>query len=209
VLSKFPTATFKYFKSAQEASLAVQAGKVDVAAYDEPVLKNIAAKHKGLVVLPEMITKDNYGFAVQRDKPELKRTIDLVVAELRKNGTYDAMLQRWLPKSGTPAAMPEIVSSGSKGVLRVGTSAVIEPFSFVDGSQKIVGFDIELAHYIAKKLDLKLQVATMKFGDLIPALQAGKVDMIAACITINDERAKQVLFSEPYYSGGIAALVKE
>jgi polar amino acid transport system substrate-binding protein len=33
--------------------------------------------------------------------------------------------------------------------------------------------------------------------------------MIGACITITEERAQKVLFSEPYYIGGIAALVKE
>ena len=42
-----------------------------------------------------------------------------------------------------------------------------------------------------------------------PLWDAGEVDMIGACITITPERAKQVLFSEPYYTGGIAALVRE
>lgn len=209
VLTKFPTAKFKYFNSVLDAALAVKAGKADVAAYDEPILKNIAAKNGGLIVLPEMITNDSYGFAVQSGKQELKQSIDLVVSELRKNGTYDAMLQRWLPKSGSPAAMPGIASNGSKGILRLGTAAVTEPFSFVDGSQKVVGFDIELAGYVAQKLGMKLEVVNMDFGAMIPALMAGKVDMIAACITITEERAQKVLFSEPYYSGGIGALVKE
>ena len=44
---------------------------------------------------------------------------------------------------------------------------------------------------------------------MIPALISGKVDMIGACITITDERSKKVLFSDPYYVGGIAALVAE
>jgi polar amino acid transport system substrate-binding protein len=119
------------------------------------------------------------------------------------------MMQRWLPKSGNPGSMPDITSNGSKGVLKLGTSAVTEPFSFLDGSQKIVGFDIELARYVAQKLDMKLEVVNMDFGAMIPALTTGKVDMIGACITITDERAKMVLFSEPYYSGGIAALVNK
>jgi polar amino acid transport system substrate-binding protein len=105
--------------------------------------------------------------------------------------------------------MPEITSSGSKGVLKLGTAAVTEPFSFMDGSQKVVGLDIELAAYVAQKLDMKLEIVNMDFGAMIPALLSGKVDMIAACITITDERAQKVLFSEPYYTGGIAALVKE
>ena len=56
VLSKFPNAKFKYFNSTLDAALAVKAGKADAVAYDEPILKNIAAKTGGLTVLPEMIT---------------------------------------------------------------------------------------------------------------------------------------------------------
>jgi len=209
VLSKFPNAKFKYFNSTLDAALAVKSGKADAVAYDEPILKNIAGKTGGLTVLPEMITTDNYGFAVQQDKQDLKKKMDLVISELRKNGVYDAMLQRWLPKSGSPAVMPEIPLNGEKGTLKLGTAAVTEPFAFVDGSRNIVGFDIELARYIAQKLDMKLEVVNMDFGALIPALISGKVDMIAACITITEERRKKVLFSEPYYTGGIAALVRE
>ncbi len=209
VLSKLPNARFKYFNSVMDAALAVKAGKADAAAYDEPILKNIAAKNSGLVVLKEMITVDNYGFAVRRDDRELKKTIDTVVADLKKDGTTDNMMKRWFPKSGNPASMPEITSGGKNGVLRLGTASVTEPFSFVDGSGQIVGYDIELARHIAKKLDKKLVIVNMDFGGMIPALISGKVDMIAACITITSERSKQVLFSEPYYIGGIAALVRE
>ncbi len=209
VLSKFPGAKFKYFNSVVDAALAVKTGKADAAAYDEPILKNIAAKNGGLKVLPEMITTDNYGFAVPLTKPELKQAIDQVLAELKKNGQYEAMRQRWLPSTGSPAAMPALKAAGSKGVLKLGTSAVTEPFSFVDGSRNVVGFDIELATYVAQKLDMTLEVVNMDFGAMIPALISGKVDMIAACITITEERAKSVLFSEPYYTGGIAALVSE
>jgi polar amino acid transport system substrate-binding protein len=209
VLSRFPNAKFKYFNSVLDSALAVKAGKADAAAYDEPILQNIAAKNSGLIVLPEMLTIDNYGFAVQPDKQELKKNIDLVVSELKKSGAYDTMKLRWLPKSGSPTAMPEIISRGSKGVLKLGTAAATEPFSFIDGSHNVVGLDIEIAGYIAQKLDMKLEIITMDFGAMIPALLSGKVDMIAACITITEERAKKVLFSEPYYTGGIAALVSK
>lgn len=209
VLSKFPDAKFKYFNSVFDAALAVKTGKADAVAYDEPILKNIAGKNSELIVLPGMITNDNYGFAVKLDRDELKKNIDLVMSEIKKNGVYEAMMLRWLPESGNPAAMPNIKLTGNKGVLKLGTAAVTEPFSFIDGSQKVVGFDIELAGYVAQELDMTLEVVNMDFGAIIPALISGKVDMIAACITITDERAKKVLFSEPYYTGGIAALVKK
>ncbi len=209
VLSKLPKARFKYFNSVMDAVMAVKAGKADAAAYDEPILKNIAAKNSGLVVLKEMITVDNYGFAVRLGDRQLKNTIDGVVSDLKKDGTADKMMKRWFPTSGNPAPMPEIASSGGNGVLRMGTASVTEPFSFVDGSGEVVGYDIELARQVAKKLGKRLEIVNMDFGGMIPALISGKVDMIAACITITSERSKQVLFSEPYYTGGIAALVRE
>jgi polar amino acid transport system substrate-binding protein len=208
VLSKIPTAQFKYFNSVLDAAIAVQQGKIAATAYDEPILKNIAAKNSGLRVLSELITKDNYGYAVRLEDKDLKQTIDNVMSDLKKSGEYDEMLHRWLPEHGDPGPM-KIIQTGDEGVLRFGTSAITEPFSYVDGSQQVVGLDIEIASLVAKKLGKRLEVVNMEFGSMIPALIANKVDMIGACITITDERAKKVLFSEPYYVGGIAALVKE
>lgn len=208
VLSKFPGAEFQYFNSVLDAALAVKTGKADVAAYDEPILKNIASKYGGLVVLPEMITVDDYAVAVGLDNAGLKSAIDGEIKALRENGGYEEMMQRWFPKAGAPAPMPGIELDESAETLRLGTAAVTEPFSFMDSSQQVVGFDIELARRVAQKLGKNLEVVDMDFGGMIPALIAGKVDMIAACITVTPERAKKVLFSEPYYRGGIAALVR-
>jgi polar amino acid transport system substrate-binding protein len=209
VLSKFPDAKFQYYNSVLDACMAVKSGKADAAAYDEPILKNIAGKNPGLVVLPEPITVDNYGFAVQLGNNELKEAIDNIVAEIKSNGKYDEMLNRWLPKEGAPKPMPDIQIDGSKGILKFGTASITEPFSFIDGSQKIVGLDIEIASLVAQKLNKRLEIVNMDFGAMIPALISGKVDLIGACITITEERAKSVLFSAPYYIGGISALIKE
>lgn len=209
VLSRFPKARLTYYNTVLDACMAVKAGKADAAGYDEPILKNIAAKNPGLRVLPERITTDSYGFAVRQGEHELKETIDSVVAELKRNGTYEDMIRRWIPASGGPAPMPAARTDGSRGVLRLGTAAVTEPFSFVDGSGEVVGLDIELARFVARERGMGLEVVNMDFGAMIPALIAGKVDLIAACITITEERAKRVLFSEPYYTGGISALVRE
>lgn len=208
VLSRFPNARFKYFNSVMDAAMAVKGGKADAAAYDEPILRNIAAKNPGLRVLPQMITTDNYGFAVRLEERELKETVDGVIGELRSSGAYDEMMIRWFPDRGEPARMPKI-ETGTDGVFRFGTSAVTEPFSFIDGNHQIVGLDVEIAALVAQRLNKRLEVVNMDFGAMIPALTAGRVDMIGACITITEERARRVLFSEPYYQGGIAALVKD
>ncbi|MEY3378339.1 MAG: hypothetical protein RLZZ328_1507, partial [Bacteroidota bacterium] len=105
VLSVFPNAKFQYYNSVLDAAIAVKQGKVAAAAYDEPILRNIAAKNPGLIVLSEMITKDDYGFAVRLEDSDLKNTIDGVIKDLKKTGDYEKMLMRWLPKEGKPKAM--------------------------------------------------------------------------------------------------------
>lgn len=209
VLSRLPDATFIYFNSVLDAAMAVKAGKADAVAYDEPILRNIAAKSGGLKILDEMITTDSYGIATGKGNDELKKAIDTVLKQLRSSGEYEEMHARWFPERGAPAAMPEIELDPSAPVLRLGTAAVTEPFSFVTNGREISGFDIELARRVAAHMGRNLEVVNLEFGALIPALVAEKVDMIAACITITEERGKKVLFSEPYYDGGIAAMVRE
>ena len=207
VKAVFPDARFQYYNSVLDAALAVKAGKADAAAYDEPILRNIAARNPGLTVLPRKITTDEYGFAVRLGEQALKDAIDAEVAALRAGGGYQDMMTRWLPEKGAPAPMPAI-PAGTGDVLRFGTAAITEPFSFRDGSRAVVGFDVELATRVAARLGRTLEIVDMEFGAMIPALMAGKVDMIGACITITPERAKSVLFSNSYYTGGISALVR-
>ncbi|MBN2262183.1 MAG: ABC transporter permease subunit [Prolixibacteraceae bacterium] len=207
VLARFPKAKIVYYNTVLDCALAVKDGKAHAAAYDKPILKNIAAKNNGLRVLDELLVDDNYGFAVDPTNHTLKQAMDKTLAQLQGNGTYQQMLKRWFPNTGPPQNMPEIELSGQNGTLRFGTAAVTEPMSFFDARQKISGFDIEYATYIAQHLDLKLEIIDMEFGALLPALISGKVDMIGAGMSITEERAKKVLFSEPYYKSGIAAIV--
>ncbi len=209
VLSRFAEAEFEYYPTVDEACLAVLDGEADAAAYDEPILRNIVAKTEGLVIVEEMITIDNYGFAVQMEDQQLKETIDRVVSRLESRGDYNDMIMRWLPNKGSPEPMPDIELEGGQGTLRFGTAAITEPFSFLDEDGRIVGFDIELAMLVAQELDMQIEIIDMDFGDMIPSLEEGEVDMIGACITISEERAQRVLFSQPYYTGGIAAVVRE
>ncbi|MEQ8175878.1 MAG: ABC transporter permease subunit [Syntrophomonadaceae bacterium] len=207
VLGKFPDAKLKYYNSILDAAIAVRDGKADATVYDKPIVQNIVAKNDGLAVLPELLMKDKFGIAVQLQNKELKTAIDDTVKELKANGTYDDMMKRWFPKQGNPAPMPDIKLTGDKGTLRLGFANSGEPIAYIDSSNKFTGFDIELATYIAQKLDMQLEVVNMEFSALIPALQAGKIDMIASGISITEERAKKVLFSESYYDGGIAVIV--
>ena len=208
VLRRFPDARIEYYGSVLDCAMAVKGGKADAGVYDLPILKNIVARHEGLEVLPELLEDDRYGFGLPLANTGLKKTVDGVLAELKANGTYEDMMKRWFPRRGRPAPMPKLEVAGAAGVFRFGTAAVTEPMAFVDADRKVVGFDVEFAAHVARKLGQRLEVVDMEFGALIPALLAGKVDMIGAGLSITAERAKKILYSESYYPSGIAVVVR-
>ncbi|WP_297478048.1 basic amino acid ABC transporter substrate-binding protein [Thermococcus sp.] len=111
-----------------------------------------------------------------------------------------------------------VASSGCIGtgttqekVLVVGTSADFPPFEYKNASNgQITGFDIDLIKLVAKKMGYdRVEIKDMDFDSLIPALQAGKVDVVIAGMTITPEREKVVDFSIPYWEADQAVLVRK
>ena len=82
--------------------------------------------------------------------------------------------------------------------LTVGTSADFPPFSFRDKTDEIVGFDIDVVREICKRLELKIQLIDRPFSMLIPQIQVGQIDLIAAGMTPNPEREKNLRFTKSY-----------
>jgi len=90
----------------------------------------------------------------------------------------------------------------------IGTSADFPPFEYKASNQTIIGFDIDLIKKILTDQGYTVEVQDIGFDSLIPSLQTGKIDVIAAAMTITDERLQEVDFSNPYYDANQAVLVK-
>ncbi|EQA8528322.1 transporter substrate-binding domain-containing protein [Campylobacter jejuni] len=82
--------------------------------------------------------------------------------------------------------------------LKVGTAPNYKPFNYKENS-KLTGFDTDLVEEIAKKNGIKIVWVETNFDGLIPALKAGKIDMIASAMSATDERRQSVDFTKPYY----------
>jgi ABC-type amino acid transport substrate-binding protein len=83
------------------------------------------------------------------------------------------------------------------GKLTMGSDTSYPPFESLEGT-KPVGFDVELAQAIAKKMGLQLKVISTTWEDIIPGLEAHKYDVIMTAMPINADREKQINFSDPY-----------
>ena len=90
--------------------------------------------------------------------------------------------------------------SDKKEKLVMATNAEFPPFEYYDGDE-VVGIDAEFAAAIADKLGMDLKIEDMAFDSIIPAVQSGKADIGAAGMTVTEDRATQVDFSDSYYTG--------
>ena len=90
----------------------------------------------------------------------------------------------------------------------VGTSAGFPPFEYVENGE-VTGFDIDLMKEIGKLKGFDVEVKDLSFDALIAALKTGNIDIIAAGMTITEEREEIVDFSIPYYSADQAIIVKD
>ena len=86
----------------------------------------------------------------------------------------------------------------AKKELVVGTAASMPPLNMTMKDGQIAGMEIDLARLIAGALDVKLTLKQMNFNDLLPALQAGQVDMVLSGMTITPARNLKVAFVGPY-----------
>ena len=95
-------------------------------------------------------------------------------------------------------------------VLKVGTEPTFAPFEFQkEGSKEFDGFDMDLIRAIGKQLNMKVEILNMGFDALIPAINAGNIDLAIAGMSITPDRQKAVDMSDPYYVAGLVVVVRK
>lgn len=107
--------------------------------------------------------------------------------------------------SGTTKSGEDIVS---KGNLTVCTHLSYKPFEFKNSGGDVIGFDVDMADLVAKKLGLKTKIVDIDFAQVTSgaALAAKKCDLGMGAMTITPERAKAATFSTPYFAATQALL---
>ncbi len=191
---------------------AVTSGKADAAALDEPVARFAAAQKSELVVFPEVVVTDKYGFAVKKGS-DLGIKANAVLEKLKADGTIKGCEDYWFFASSKPKELPELTYKsdfdGSAGILKYSCDTSTEPMCYAGEGGKAIGLDVDIASRIAYELNMKFEVTETKFDSLLAALSSGKADMVGSCMSITEERLKSVDFVGPYYNGGIVFLIKK
>ncbi|RXT02781.1 transporter substrate-binding domain-containing protein [Ammoniphilus sp. CFH 90114] len=84
------------------------------------------------------------------------------------------------------------------GKLRFALSGMAKPYNYTDGDNKLIGFDVDIAVEVSKRLGLEPVPVQTPWGSILQGLKAGKYDAIIGGMSITKERQEQVDFSQPY-----------
>jgi len=111
-------------------------------------------------------------------------------------------------RAPAPSSSPVLDRILSRGELRVGMSGDMPPLNMTTKEDQIIGLDADLAKLAAEAMGVKLNVQKMAFAGLLPALEAGSIDMIISNMTMTPDRNLKVAFVGPYLTSGKGLLTK-
>ena len=94
-------------------------------------------------------------------------------------------------------------------MLRVGSDVAYPPFEYVDEETgEFIGFDMDLIREVGRRLGMQVEIINTAWEGILPGLLAGHYDVVISAMTITDERAQVVDFSDPYFATGQVIVVR-
>lgn len=97
----------------------------------------------------------------------------------------------------------------ARGAIRVGYLMDNLPATYFNAAGDLVGFDIDMAHTLARDLDLKLEFVPIARDRMAEQVNAGYCDLIMSGIAVTPKRAQAMAFSVPYMEQTVAFIVKD
>ncbi|MBR3317518.1 MAG: transporter substrate-binding domain-containing protein [Atopobiaceae bacterium] len=196
-----------YFNSYAEIIQALKTHKIDVMVCDLPVGQLAVSRNTGICVMPEKLVKDQYGMVLEKNSP-YTAMINERLAAYREDGTIEALYKKWTGADESVKTLPEQNWDTPNGTLTVAVGADAEPMSYQRGNEP-AGMSVDLMYHAARDLGYGLECRPLALGSLIAEVQSGKADIATSCFSITDERKQMVDMTDPFYQGGMVAVVRD
>ena len=194
--NSIPGATVERYNKAGDALQSLLAGKIDAVLIDEQPAQAFVRGNDRLTIPGGAFAEESYAIAVSKKNSALKSDINRVLADLKRDGTVNRVLNNYIgdDKGSFP---PQPRQTDCPNGLKIGTNAAFPPYEFYEKGD-IVGIDVDLTKIIAERLGKCAVIMDMEFDAIIPALQTGKIDIGVAGMTVTPERLNSVDFTDTY-----------
>jgi len=197
IMENYPKAEIKRFTGTADLIIALKTKKIDAIMVDEFYGKSVVKQNPEMDFLAQNIFSQDMGIGFNKNNQVLLDEFNKFLHQIKSDGTYDNIYQRWTESETENIQVPDITLNSNGKLLRAGISICGLPYSTYI-NEKLTGFDVEILQLFAKQYHYNLKIDVMEFTSLLAGLASGKVDLVAAGITITDERSKQVNFSDSY-----------
>jgi len=208
VETEFPNATISYYNAVPDMAIALNSGAIDAFSCAEAMAREILKANEGLVSLNNPVGTIDCAFAFRKtdDGLLLSKQMSEYILSLKQSGVLDAMHKAWVEEGlQEEIDFPQAPEGGR--TLVFATTGTVSPFSFFYNG-KISGYDVAMAADFCREYGYGMTVETLDFAGIIPGMKSGLYDFAGTCITITDERAENVWFSEPNHYSNLLLLVR-
>ena len=201
----------QYYDRVPDLALAVEQGKIAGFLIDEPIARVLCQENQAVTYLPDVLVEESYAAAFSKTErgAALRDEYNEYLAQIRADGTLEEIDGIWLGADESKKVVEDWTSfPAENGVIRMAVKTDVAPFCYIKDDQ-IVGYDIDIMVRFCKEYGYGLEVISTEIASIFAGLSTGTYDVSAAGLTVTEERAESVNFSEPNYTGGIVAVVAE
>lgn len=185
-------------------------GRIDAIVFDEVCFNEDILKGNG--IRKAFRTQRSYPCAFACSKPniDLANKFNEFLAKLKSSGELNKITEKWMQSTdcsnvGTPRTNDSLLNGEP---IIVGTTYTTAPISYLIGDEWN-GFEIEILNRFGEYIGRPVQYRLFDFAALIPALQAGKIDMAGGVLFVTEERQKALVFTDVYYNCHGAFFVRD
>ena len=154
------------------------------------------------------LTQEEYAFAVNKNNAELLSSANEYLAEIKSNGQFDAIVNKWFGAGDAPVGYEAGTYDETKDQLVIITNTPFEPFEYTGDDGKYYGIDMELMVGFADYLDKEFCIIEhLDFDTICDKANEYTNGVVAAGLTVSEDRAEVVNFTNSYYSASQKLIV--
>lgn len=183
-------------------------GKVDAILVDSAITINASLADRGMSQAFGGIEPAQACFGFNYADQVLCDQFNSYLASLKADGSFDRILKKWTSGTVHGLEMPVLEYPEDAEPLDIGILGGDIPFAFVT-DKGFAGMEPELLEGFAHSIGRKVVYHEYEFGALAAGLQSGRISIISALMFNTPERAKVVLFSDPYFQSANVCIVKD
>ena len=215
---------------------ALKSGAIDGYIAEEPTALSVCASDETLTYIPLVnndtgftATAADVGIAIGlKEGSTLREKMDEILS-----GISEAQQKELMEKIVAVSAGQEIsgytlsseAPANPSGTLKVGMECAYEPYNWTDmegttpgcvpisgeGKDGLYanGYDVQIAQYVANQMGLKLEIYSIEWNSLLPALESGAIDAIIAGMSPTAEREAEIDFTQTYYESNLVVIIRK